>query len=80
MISGSLAKDPCTIAPVDGGRSAVVATDQLPSLGGLSAGGPLTAHPSYTSPSSSKEVLPAPLDTAMSSTTTPFACTESSLA
>ena len=60
--------------------SATVPTNQSFGLGWLPAGAPGTVQPSKTSPSSSKEVVPSPVELTMSSTNSPFRWTTSSLA
>ncbi len=80
MISGSRANDALTWKPSAGGRSATVPTVKSFSLPGLPAGAPGTVQPSSVSPSSSNEVVPAPVEDSMSSMNTPWACTTSSLA
>src|SRR5204863_8797808 len=48
-------------------------------LGALPGAGPVTAQPSRTSSSSSNEVVPAPVETATSSTKSPRPCVAQSL-
>jgi hypothetical protein len=49
-------------------------------FGGLPAGAPGTVQPSIVLPSASNEVVPAPVETTMSSTNAPDNWTRSSLA
>src|SRR5215218_11415631 len=72
MISGCRANEPSTMSPVDGGSSAVVPAIQSLALPGLPSGGPATVQPSNVFPSSSNDVVPSPVDTTTSSTTTPW--------
>ena len=66
--------------PSGGGVSADVPTIQSFGFGSLPAGAPGTVQPSNVFPSFSKEVVPAPVETTMSSTNAPGSCTKSSLA
>ena len=79
-ISGWRAKDASIVVPIGSGASAAPPMIPLFSLPGLPSGGPDAAQPSNGSPSSSKEVEPSPVDTSMSSTTTPLSWKRSSLA
>ena len=63
-----------------GGPIAAVPTVQSLALPGDPAGGPATLQPFIGSAPGSKEVLPSPVDTTMSSTKTPGSWTTSSLA
>ncbi len=68
------------LTPSGGGVSAVVPAIQSFGFGGLPSGAPGTVQPSHVSPSASNEVVPAPVETTMSSTNAPENWTDSSLA
>ena len=81
MISGWRANAASAHArPVEGGASAAVPTIQSFAFGSLPAGAPGTVQPSIVSPSSSNDVVPWPPGPTMSSTKTPVALDEPSLA
>ncbi len=80
MTSGWRSREPCALTPSGIGLSSVVATIQSLTLAMLPRGAPVTAQPSRGSPSASKEVLPSPVETSMSSTATPGSWYTSSLA
>ena len=79
-ISGCIANESSICTPTGVGVSAAVPTIQSLPLGALPAGAPGTVQPSIVSPSFSNDVVPAPVETTMSSTKTPCFWKRSSLA
>jgi hypothetical protein len=71
MISGSRARDPAARSPVVGGNCSGVPAIQVLGLGVLPGGGPPGTQPSSGFPSSSKDVVPGPVETTTSSTNAP---------
>ena len=80
MISPCRSNEASTVSPSGGGASAAVPTIQSFSLGAVPGGAPGTVQPSSVFPSSSKDVVPSPVETSMSSTKTPGNWKRSSLA